>query len=128
MSSVLPYKNSYEMTFQGTEYIVNIKAEEEKLYLLIEEKLGFSRWRGEYTSNFIEETTQKANSEKTYEMFVRMLLFAMEQKSERVFIDFITFQDIQMLKAKRSSKTQVTPAPATMVNPQQNTKRYVILT
>lgn len=61
MKSILPFKNSYEMSFHGEEYIVNIKAEEERLLLLIEEKLSFNRWKGEYTSRAIEETTIKAH-------------------------------------------------------------------
>ena len=45
-----PFMNTYEMMFQGTEYLVNIKAQEDKLNLLIEEKLSFNRWRGEVTA------------------------------------------------------------------------------
>jgi hypothetical protein len=127
MDSILPYKNSYEMIFQGKEYLVNIKAEYDRMLLLIEEKLSYNRWRGEYTSQAIEQITQKANGDKTYEQFVRIMLMALEQKTDKIFIDFLTPQDIELLKAKRKSNSQ-TQNKNSSSNPQQSTKRFVILT
>lgn len=49
---------------------------------------------------------------------------ALEQKSDKIFIDFLTARDILMLKTKRSNGAP----PSTAVPASQNTKRYVILT
>lgn len=127
MNNLLPFKNSYEMSFRGTEYIVNVKAEMEKLNILIEEKLTVQRWKGEWTSKTVESITQRANHEKSYADFVKIFLIALEQKSRRIYIDFLNFQDIQMFKAKRSNNEEAIKK-ASSTDALQNTKRYVILT
>ena len=120
-----PFKNTYEKVFQGNEYLVNIKAQEDKLNLLIEEKLSVRRWRGEFSPEDCQNITFKAKFEIPYYKFVEFLVFSLMNKSDKILVDLLSFQDLQLLKAKRSNNT----APKLEAsNPEQNNRRYMILT
>ena len=86
-----------------------------------------NKWRGEYTYNYIEEMTQKANSQRKYQVFVKMLLAALDKSSEVVFVDFITFQDLEIFKAKRNNDPDKM-LKAQSINSQKNSRRYLIMT
>ena len=64
MQTRIPFAKSVESTFHGKEYILNIKADEEKMRMLIEEKFSYNRWKGEYSNTHIEEMTEKAGNHK----------------------------------------------------------------
>ena len=57
-----------------------------------------------------------------------MILMALEGSSKTVFIDFLSYQDIQLLREKRSGSKSANKSNNYTSNPQQNLKRYVILT
>ena len=107
MQARIPFAKSIESTFHGKEYIVNIKADDEIVRILIEEKYSYNRWKGEYTSTHIQEMTQKAGNEKKYAVFLKMMLMALERNSETVFIDFLTSQDIQLLRERKDQVQKV---------------------
>jgi len=73
----------------------------------------------------VEDITSKTGNFKKFVVFVRMLQSAALQQSDSVFIDLLTYQDLEILKAKKQPHTTAVgaqqPLPA-------NTKRYLILT
>ena len=71
--------------------------------------------------------TQKANSQRKYQVFVKMLLAALDKSSEVVFVDFITFQDLEIFKAKRNNDPDKM-LKAQSINSQKNSRRYLIMT
>jgi hypothetical protein len=75
----------------------------------------------------VSEITTKTGNHKSYAVFVTMLLSALQQTSDSVCIDLLTYSDLEVLKAKRlrrAGQTVPVPAPGSKVN----NKRYLILT
>jgi coiled-coil domain-containing protein 61 len=79
----------------------------------------------------IEDITTKTGNFKKFPIFVKMLLSAVKQASESVFVDLLTYQDLEVLKARKaapnSNQQPGGPAAARPALPPNN-KRYLILT
>lgn len=85
----------------------------------------------------IEDITSKTGSFKKFSMFVRMLQSAVLQQSDSVFVDLLTCQDLELLKAKKAAAAAVSSTDGPQQQPQQpvrqlpaslSSKRYLILT
>lgn len=80
----------------------------------------------------IEDMSLKTGSYKRFAMFIRMLSSALVKASDSVFIDLLTFNDLESLKRRKNGGIEEAQAAApalqpSSANPQQN-KRYLILT
>ena len=71
----------------------------------------------------VEDITAKTGNFKKYAVFVKMLLAALRQGSDSVFVDLLTYADLEMLKSKRGPHH---PPLQQTIPP--NNKRYLILT
>ena len=81
----------------------------------------------------VEEITQKAGSYKKFEVFQKMLFSALDKDSDSVFIDLLTFTDLEILKARRNnnvSTQEISQTPHTQISEptKAQLKRYIILT
>jgi hypothetical protein len=82
----------------------------------------------------VEDITSKTGSFKKFSIFVRMLQSAVLQQSDSVFVDLLTCQDLELLKAKKAAAAAVHgDAAAQQQQPRQlppgiASKRYLILT
>ncbi|KXZ44868.1 VFL3 protein [Gonium pectorale] len=113
-----------EVTFHGVAYLLTVSTiEGETLCLEVEQKSDCSRWRGDFTSRYIEDITAKTGNFKKFPVFVKMLLSALKQASESVFVDLLTYQDLEVLKSRKAGG-QAAP-PRTQA---PNNKRYLIMT
>lgn len=70
----------------------------------------------------IEDITAKTGNYKKFPVFVKMLLSALKQASDSVFVDLLTYQDLEVLKQKKTGN-QAAGKPIV-----PNNKRYLILT
>ena len=52
-------------------------------------------------TNVVEEITQKTGNFKKFPIFVKMLLSSISKNSDSVFLDILTSQDLEMLKARK---------------------------
>jgi coiled-coil domain-containing protein 61 len=77
-----------------------------------------------FTSAEIQEITTKTGNFKKLPVFIKMLRAALRQDSDTVFVDLLTYADLEALKARRSGGAD-TPL-ASSIPP--NNKRYLILT
>ena len=88
-------------------------------------------WKGEYSSKYVEEITQKTGSLKKYEVFVKMLVTGIKRESESVFVDLLTYHDLELLKTRKvggkESGNSSIQSSGSLGNKFQN-KRYLILT
>jgi coiled-coil domain-containing protein 61 len=76
----------------------------------------------------IEDITAKTGNYKKFPVFVKMLLSAVKQASESVFVDLLTYQDLEVLKARKAGNAA---AGATQLGTKgviPSNKRYLILT
>lgn len=94
----------------------------------------------------MEEITAKTGSFKRFPVFVKMLLSAVRQESDSVFVDLLTYSDLELLRSKRAGgssgaaaqagiqqQTAALPPPTQQQLQQQPgssaaNKRYLILT
>lgn len=114
-----------ELAFHGVEYVVSVSSfNGDMLSIEVEQKQEGLRWRGDFTSRYIEDITTKTGNFKKFGVFHKMLVAAVVEESESVFIDLLTYADLEALKNKR----QVGAAPARTTSAKQNNKRYLILT
>ena len=96
----------------------------EMLSIEVEQKQEGLRWRGDFTSRYIEDITTKTGNFKKFGVFHKMLVAAVVDQSESVFIDLLTYADLEALKNKRQGGDgQAKPSNAKL-----NNKRYLILT
>lgn len=122
-------ENSFEqqdrLSFHGIAYIITTTiVGGEALRVEVETEDGKDRWMGEFTSKYVEDITHKTGSFKKFGVFVHMLCSALAQRSESVFVDLLTYADLEVLKARRTGAAPQ-PAPGTA---RPSTKRYLILT
>ena len=77
----------------------------------------------------IEEITLKAGNFKKFDVFLQMLASAFDNDSESVYVDVLTYSDLEMLKARKSTSS-APEGDENSANRQMKpqTKRYVILT
>lgn len=123
-------EKEWTLEFHGVTYIIFVYSTGFVLKVDIEQTSPDflnSRWSGEFSAQYIEEITQKAGNFKKFPVFVKMLCSAFSKESESVFVDLLTYNDLEMLKARKSGGS--TPLTAsTSANPRSLLKRYVILT
>ncbi|KAG2447714.1 hypothetical protein HYH02_007174 [Chlamydomonas schloesseri] len=113
-----------EATFHGVAYLLTVSTiEGETLCVEVEQKSDCSRWRGDFTSRYIEDITAKTGNFKKFPVFVKMLLSALKQASDSVFVDLLTYQDLEVLKSRKAGGQ----APPPRTQPPNN-KRYLIMT
>lgn len=75
----------------------------------------------------IEDITSKTGNYKKFPVFVKMLLSAVKNASDSVFVDLLTYQDLEMLKHRKAgAQAGGQAAPRQPVAP--SNKRYLILT
>lgn len=67
----------------------------------IEEKETGKRWLGDFPVSYIEEITHKTGNYKKFNVFMKMLNTALDNCSESVFVDLLTYQDLEMLKNRK---------------------------
>ena len=88
---VFPLNNSFLITPTQIEYLITVNADPNTLHITIEQKLDGERWKNSFPSKYIEEITQKTGNHKKFPVFVRMLLKSLDNSSESVFLDVLTF-------------------------------------
>ena len=95
------------------------------LSVVAEHTSSGDRWRGEFTGAYVEAIAEKTGNPKRFPVFLRILFSAIRQESPSVFIDLLTYQDLEAMKQSRGGgggqRALSSRDPA-------NNKRYVIVT
>ncbi|CAM9133058.1 unnamed protein product [Ectocarpus sp. 6 AP-2014] len=99
------------LVFHGAAHVVTTSviaaaaAAGSTLRVEVETEDGKSRWCGEFPARYVEGITQKTGSAKRFPVFVKMLLAALghdnSSSSGSVFVDLLTYADLELLKARR---------------------------
>lgn len=92
-------EDSVDITFHGTGYNLSLVASENGsqdggLAVDLEELASGKMWHGEFTAAYIENITNKTGSFKKFAVFVKMLMGALRQQSDTVFLDLLTYADL----------------------------------
>eukprot|EP00879_Flechtneria_rotunda_P026920 GHRR01028765.1.p1 GENE.GHRR01028765.1~~GHRR01028765.1.p1 ORF type:complete len:243 (+),score=77.40 GHRR01028765.1:133-861(+) len=116
-----------DIEFHGVLYTITISTRGDELLVVdLEDKDTFDRWRGEFGAKYVEDITSKTGNFKKFAVFVRMLQSAVTHQSDSVFVDLLTYQDLELLKSKKAANGIGAAAPPRQL-PVSN-KRYLILT
>eukprot|EP01036_Dinobryon_divergens_P053401 gene53401-71387_t len=129
------FEQEWTIEFHGSQYIIFMQVLSSVLSIEAEHSTSTEssfRWRGEFTSQYIEEITQKAGNFKKFTVFIKMLASAFSKDSDSVFVDLLTYNDLEVLKARKSSTNMSSSSLSTSTsissNPKSLLKRYIILT
>jgi len=130
-ASVEELDSEYEWNvgFGDTNYVVNLAVKGSLISLEIEEAVSNERWSGEFTAQYVEEITLKAGNFKKFSVFVKMLISSFDRENESVYVDVLTYSDLETLKARKAGAAGASDADAAgAVKSKSQMKRYVILT
>ncbi|KAG1657337.1 hypothetical protein FOA52_003760 [Chlamydomonas sp. UWO 241] len=119
------------LSFHGVDYELSVStSNDDTLSIEIEQTMDAARWRGDFTSRYIEDITSKTGNFKKFPVFVKMLLSAVKQASDSVFVDLLTYQDLEVLKTRKMAEAAGSAAPQPPARPAlpPSNKRYLILT
>jgi len=117
------FTKTARLTFHDVPYVLKLSGDRDVLSVEVEDVEDGKRWRAKFAARFIEEITQRTGNAKKFDVFVRMLLSAVAQESDSVYIDVLTARDLEMLR--RHANPQGPPTTSTAG---QSDKRYLILT
>ena len=77
----------------------------------------------------VEEITLKAGNFKKFGVFIKMLMSALDKENDSVYVDVLTYSDLEALKARKTgAPTPSTSAADGGAKMKSQMKRYVILT
>ncbi|ETW01300.1 hypothetical protein H310_06865 [Aphanomyces invadans] len=121
------------MCFHGVEYYVHVWVQSDELHVQVEEQsvkggADSDRWGAHFPALYIEELTKKTGNFKRFFTFVNMLMSALQHKSESVFIDLLTYSDLELYRKRKLGKSTGTPSNAPDPVTSLQNKRYMILT
>mmetsp|Transcript_93109 Transcript_93109/g.299686 ORF Transcript_93109/g.299686 Transcript_93109/m.299686 type:complete len:670 (+) Transcript_93109:76-2085(+) len=117
------FSKTARRTFHDVPYLLAVSGDSEGLCIEVEHAEEGQKWRSRFPARFIEEITQRTGNAKKFDIFVRMLLSALAQESDAVYLDVLTARDLEMLR--RHANPQGPPTTSTSG---QSDKRYLILT
>ncbi|XP_043483324.1 centrosomal protein CCDC61-like [Leptopilina heterotoma] len=113
----------------GKEYVLKIKVttlrgnSQRSLDLSVADKYTGEEWHSAYDIAYIENLTHKTGNYKQFDIFVAMLQSGLLKTSESISLDLLTFEDLELLRARRADNGSNPP-----VNCKNNNRRYLILT
>ncbi|XP_053985983.1 centrosomal protein CCDC61-like [Hylaeus anthracinus] len=112
----------------GKEYVVKIKVTAFKechrnLELTVTDKYTGENWRSSYDAAYIENLTHKTGNYKHFDVFVAMLQSGLLKTSESITLDLLTFEDLELLRARRLERNS-----CSSLGNATNNRRYLILT
>lgn len=102
-------------------------ANNETLSIEIEQKVSGETWKNSFSCEYIEEITQKTGNFKKFPVFVKMLTTSLSKNSDSVFLDILTYQDLQVLKSRKQGANPSQSQSLSNTN-STNNKRYLIMT
>lgn len=124
VEAAVGFSKSAKRIFHDVPYLLSVSGDSESLCIEVEHAEDGQRWRSRFPARFIEEITQRTGNAKKFDVFVRMLLSALVQESEAVYLDVLTARDLEMLR--RHANPQGPPTASSASG--HSGKRYLILT
>eukprot|EP00397_Hematodinium_sp_SG-2012_P018662 GEMP01019126.1.p1 GENE.GEMP01019126.1~~GEMP01019126.1.p1 ORF type:complete len:517 (+),score=108.71 GEMP01019126.1:95-1645(+) len=120
--ALLQTTKSIRRVFHDVEYTIRINVDENGLNIEVENagNCESHMWRSHFPHSFIEEISRRAGNAKSFPVFLKMLVSALEEESSSVYLDLLTARDLEMLRQRQDLK------PPNVKD--SSNKRYLILT
>ncbi len=95
-------EDSVDIVFHGSAYNLAVTVHEDAqpeptLAVDLEDLTspgGALSWHGEFSASYLENITSKTGSFKRFPVLVKMLMGALRQQTEHVFLDLLTYADL----------------------------------
>jgi len=138
-------ESSYTSSSSSSSSSSSTLTPEPTLFVDLEELSSSATWHGEFSASYVENITRKTGSFKRFDVLVKMLVGALQARTETVFLDLLTYADLEALRVRKAGGGSATAsATASGTTPARtaattttttssssltiNTKRYLILT
>merc|ERR1719410_3092099 len=123
----LVYERELKHKFNDSIYYVRSLRQDKNLHVEVEQAETGYKWKNQFANSYIEEITSKTGNFKPFDKFCRMIYSALESNNSSVFIDLLTYQDLEILKTRKATKSGQDP-PSLNATHRTKNKRYLILT
>ena len=120
-----------EVFLHGIEYIITLNTYSDSLRISVEEKLTGNTWKADFTAKYIEDIAQKTGTFQSFGNFSKLVLAALRQDNESIYIDVLTPRDLELLKSRKggSNNSFLSASSQSLSRSIVRTeKRYVIVT
>jgi coiled-coil domain-containing protein 61 len=94
MEPLMVYENSYNLK----DYSISIVANSASISVTVYKQSAFKIWKGNFSSQFIEELTTKTGNFKKFQVFVKMLASGLEKTSQSIIIDILTKDELYKIR------------------------------
>ena len=129
MNSEIEYECELKQTFNNSSYYVRALSKDTTLYVEVEQINNGYKWKNQFINSYVEEMTSKTGNFKTFDKFCRMIYSALKSNNNgTVFIDLLSYQDLEILKARKAAKAGIEPQQTLNATHRTRNKRYLILT
>lgn len=85
-------------------YIVKLRDSSCALIVNLTRPDNGEAWEGQFNEDIIENLTKKTGNMKTFKVFCKMLVSALEQSSDSVMLDVLTARDLELLKERKTKE------------------------
>lgn len=86
-------------------YIIKLKDSSSVLVVNLTKADSGEGWEGQFDEDFIENLTKKTGNMKTFKVFTKMLMSALEKTSDSVMVDVLTARDLELLKERKTKES-----------------------
>jgi hypothetical protein len=134
-------ESSYTSSSSSSSSSSSTLTPEPTLFVDLEELSSSATWHGEFSASYVENITRKTGSFKRFDVLVKMLVGALQARTETVFLDLLTYADLEALRVRKAgggsatasatasgttpARTAATTTPTTSSSSlTMNTKRY----
>ena len=91
----------FNMKFDNEDYIITIQTTQDKLLITIEEEKNSVYWKKELDAKTICDITSQMGSFKSFDVFTKMLLCALQNENENISLNFCSLNEIQQLSENK---------------------------
>lgn len=100
----------YECTFHKVGrphqvgYVITLRDSSALLLVRLARADSGEVWEGQFDEEFVESLTKKTGNLKSFKVFCKMLVSALERNSESVMLDVLTARDLELLKERKTKE------------------------
>ena len=121
----------FNVKFDNEDYIITIQTTQDKLLITIEEEKNSVYWKKKLDAKTICDITSQMGSFKSFDVFTKMLLCALQNENENISLNFCSLNEIQQLsenkKTSSSSLNNSTSNRTFTSDPENSIKKYLML-
>eukprot|EP00486_Rosalina_sp_Unknown_P009758 CAMPEP_0201594404 /NCGR_PEP_ID=MMETSP0190_2-20130828/191735_1 /ASSEMBLY_ACC=CAM_ASM_000263 /TAXON_ID=37353 /ORGANISM="Rosalina sp." /LENGTH=306 /DNA_ID=CAMNT_0048054009 /DNA_START=13 /DNA_END=930 /DNA_ORIENTATION=- len=129
MTEAIEYDREIKQIFNSTAYYVRASTTTTTLHVEVEQIDNGHKWKNRFVKSHIEEMTSKTGNYISFDRFCEMMNSALQRNNDgSVYIDLLTWQDLEILKARKAAHKGQEPSQQLNATHRTKNKRYIILT